>query len=133
MPIVIDASVAISWSLRHEVGSAQADNVMVQASKETGIVPGIFWHEVRNVLIVAERKKRIGAGATENHLDRLHALRFVTDNDQDDRQTVALARRHGLSAYDAAYLETAKRRGVELVTLDNKLATAAAAAGCVYQ
>ena len=55
-------------------------------------MPGIFWHEVRNVLIVAERTKRIGAGATANHLERLRSLRFITDNDQDDRQTVALAR-----------------------------------------
>lgn len=38
--------------------------------------------------------------------------------------TVALAQRYGLSGYDAAYLETARRRGADLVTLDHKLATA---------
>ena len=59
----------------------------------------------------------------------IRQLRLLTDGDQDDRQTAALARRHGLSGYDAVYLETAKRRGAELATLDRKLAAAAANKG----
>jgi predicted nucleic acid-binding protein len=43
--------------------------------------------------------------------------------------TVHLARSHGLSAYDAAYLELAMRRGLPLATLDAKLRSAAVAAG----
>ena len=70
-------------------------------------------------------KERIEADAAECHIERLRTLRFVTDNDQDDRRTIALARRHGLSGYDAAYLETAKRRGAKLAALDKKLAAAA--------
>ena len=65
------------------------------------------------------------SGAAECHIERLRTLRFVTDNDHDDRQTIALARRHGLSGYDVAYLETAKRRGAKLAALDKKLAAAA--------
>ena len=125
MDMVIDASVAIAWCLRDRKGTSQADAVMERASAETVIVPGLFWHEVRSVLVVAERKKRIEADAAECHIERLRTLRFVTDNDQDDRQTIALARRHGLSGYDAAYLETAKRRGAKLATLDKKLTAAA--------
>ena len=126
MAIVIDASVAIAWCLRDRDGTAQADSVMERASSETVVVPGLFWHEVRNVLVVAERKERIEADAAECYIERLRALRFVTDDDQVDRPTVALARRHGLSGYDAAYLETAKRCGAKLATLDEELATAAA-------
>ena len=125
MAIVIDTSVAIAWCLRDRKGTNQADAVMERALAETVIVPGLFWHEVRSVLVVAERKERIEADAAECHIERLRTLRFVTDNDQDDRQTIALARRHGLSGYDAAYLETAKRRGAKLAALDKKLATAA--------
>ena len=125
MAIVIDTSVAIAWCLRDWKGTNQADAVMERASAETVIVPGLFWHEVRSVLVVAERKERIEADAAECHIERLRTLRFVTDNDQDDRQTIALARRHGLSGYDAAYLETAKRRGAKLAALDKKLAAAA--------
>ena len=129
MAIVIDASVAIAWCLRDRKGTVQADAVMERASAETVIVPGLFWHEVRSVLVVAERKERIEADAADCHIERLRTLRFVTDNEQDDRRTIALARRHGLSGYDAAYLETAKRRGAKLTALDKKLAAAAAGEG----
>jgi predicted nucleic acid-binding protein len=129
MAIVIDASVAIAWCLRDREGTAQADAVMDRASTEAVIVPGLFWHEIRSVLVVAERKERVEADAAEYHIERLRTLRFVTDDNQNDRQTVALARRHGLSGYDAAYLETAKRRGAKLATLDKKLAAAAGEEG----
>ena len=126
MAIIIDATVAIAWCLRDREGTARADAVMKRASSETIIVPGLFWYEVHSVLVVAERKERIEADVAECHLERLRTLRFVTDDDQDDRQTVTLARHHGLSGYDAAYLETTKRRSAKLATLDKKLAAAAA-------
>ena len=129
MAIVIDASVAIAWCLRDRKGTARADAIMERASSETVIVPSLFWYEIRSVLVVAERKERIEADATECHIERLRTLRFVTDDDQDDRQTVALARRLGLSGYDAAYLETTKRRTAQLATPDKKLAVAAATEG----
>ena len=129
MAIVIDASVAIAWCLRDRNGTAQADAILERASSETVIVPSLFWYEVRSVLVVAERKERIEADAAECHIERLRTLRLVTDDDQDDRHTIALARRHGLSGYDAAYLETAKRRGAKLATLDKNLAAAAVEEG----
>ena len=133
MAVVVDASVAAAWCLRDEEGSALADVVMDRLSDETGIVPGIFWHEMRNVLLVAERRGRIDSDASEHHVNRIRILPLVTDHDQDDARTLALARRHALSSYDAAYLETAKRRGATIATLDAKLATAAAAEGIVNQ
>jgi len=42
---------------------------------------------------------------------------------------MALARRHRLTVYDAAYLELAQREGVPLATLDGALAAAARAEG----
>ena len=129
MATVVDASVAAAWCLRDEDGSTQADVVMDRLSDEPGVVPGIFWHEMRNVLIVAERRGRIDPDAAERHMNRLRILPLVTDHDQDDARILALARRHALSSYDAAYLETAKRRGAMIATLDAKLATAAAAEG----
>jgi len=39
--------------------------------------------------------------------------------------TARLAERHGLTVYDAAYLELALRRGLPLATLDEDLRTAA--------
>lgn len=129
MAIVIDASVAIAWCLRDRDSTARADAVMDLASTETVIVPSLFRHEIRSVLVVAERNERIEADAVESHIERLRILRFVTDDDQDDRQAIALSRRHRLSGYEAAYLETAKRRGAKLATLDKKLGAAAAEEG----
>ena len=129
MAVVIDASVAIVWCLRDRNGTARADAVMERASSETIIVPSLFWYEVRSVLVVAERKERIEADAVESHIERLRTLQFITDDGQDDRRIVVLARCHRLSGYDAAYLETAKRRGEKLATLDRKLAAAAVEEG----
>ena len=129
MAVVIDASLAAAWCFRDEEGTDQADATMARLSAEIGIVPGLFWHEIRNVLIVAERRGRIGPEAAERHLNRLRILPLVTDHEQDDAQTFALSRRHALSAYDAAYLETAKRRHATISTLDGKLVDAAAAEG----
>ena len=127
MAIVIDASVAIAWCLRDRDGTPCADAAVGRVAMEDGVVPDLFWHEVRSVLLVAERNGR--AGTTEDHLEDIRLLPLSTDGDQSDHQTAALARRHGLSGYDAAYLETAKRRGAKLATLDRKLATVAASEG----
>ena len=124
MAVVIDASTAAAWCFRDDEDTGEADAAIARLSTETGIVPGLFWHEMRNVLIVAERRGRINAAAVGRHLHRLRTLPLITDNDQSDRETVALARRHSLSGYDAAYLETAKRHRAALVTLDGKLTTA---------
>jgi predicted nucleic acid-binding protein len=50
-----------------------------------------------------------------------------------DRQawgdTLHLAERHGLTVYDAAYLEIASRREIALATLDRQLRAAAMSEG----
>lgn len=133
MAIVVDASVAAAWCFRDEFGSDQADAVIARIANETSIVPGIFWDEMRNVLIVAERKGRIETKSADAYLGQLRQLPFVTDQSQDDGKTLSLARRHNLSGYDAAYLETAQRHGAELATLDDKLGQAVAEEGASFQ
>ena len=125
MAIVIDAYIAIAQRLRDREGTPYADFAIERGGLESVVVPDLFWHEVRNVLLGAERKGRIDAGTAEDHLKDLRQLSVQSDSDQDDDHTAALARRHGLSGYDAAYLETAIRRGAELATLDKSLAKAA--------
>ena len=129
MAIVIDASIAIAWCLRDREGTFYADAVVEQGGLEGTLAPDLFWHEVRSVLLVGERRGRIDAGTTEDHLKDLRGLSLQTDSGQDDDQIAALARRHRLSGYDAAYLETAMRRRAKLATLDRKLAAAAAGEG----
>lgn len=61
-------------------------------------------------------------------LRMLAGLPIVVDGQTVARawaETIALARSHDLSAYDAAYLELAMRRSLPLATLDDKLKSAA--------
>ena len=126
MAIVVDASVAAAWSLPRETGGARADAVAMQLVSEQGIVPGIFWYEIRNVLIQAERQGRIDSDRTTHFLGRLAEL-VASDHDHDEAATLRLARQHRLTVYDAAYLETALRRAAALATFDGDLAAAARA------
>ncbi len=129
MAIVVDASIAAAWCFPQEEGSSAADAVAMQIVGDIGIVPGIFWYEIRNVLVRAEVSGRIDREGTELFLQRLAQLQFQADHDQVEADTLALARRHRLTVYDAAYLETALRRGAALATLDTALAAATASEG----
>lgn len=95
---------------------------------EQGIAPGIFWYEIRNVLIQAERRGRIESDRTAHFLGRLGQL-VESDHDHDEATTLRLAREYRLTVYDAAYLETALRREAALATFDSDLADAARAEG----
>ena len=128
MAVVIDASVAAAWCFSDERANA-ADRVLDELSRHGGVVPAIFWYEIRNVLVVNERRGRIDRADSARFLMRLHGLSLLHDDSHDEETLMALARKHALSAYDTAYLETALRRGDGLATLDRELAAAAAAEG----
>ena len=128
MAIVVDVSIAAAWCFPDERADA-AERALDDLPRLGGVVPGIFSYEMRNVLIVNERRGRIDQAGTARFLLRLRDLRLLRDDDHDDDIVMALARKHRLSAYDAAYLETALRRGDSLATLDRDLAEAAAAEG----
>ncbi len=129
MPIVIDASIAAAWCFPDEEPSLGADALALDVADEAVIVPGVFWYEVRNALVRAERRGRIDAAGSDSFLGQLGELQTEVDSDHDEMRTLGLARRHRLTFYDAAYLETAVRRDARLATLDAALATAAALEG----
>ena len=123
MPTVIDASVAAAWFLPDEEAPL-ADLVLRELPRTGGIVPDLFPHEIRNILISNERRGRIQPSDSAHFLVRLRDLRLERDNMQNEETVMALARKHSLTAYDAAYLETALRRGDPLATLDRALRSA---------
>ena len=126
MAIVIDASVAAAWCFPDEQADT-AERVLEHLLRTDGVVPSIFRRELRNVLIVNERRGRIDQTDSARFLMRLRALRLLHDDAHNEDAVIALARKHVLSAYDSAYLETAVRRGDSLATLDRNLARAASA------
>ncbi|MGH6913595.1 MAG: type II toxin-antitoxin system VapC family toxin, partial [Geminicoccales bacterium] len=83
------------------------------------------WSEVRNLLVMNERRGRLDAAGTAKFLIDLGELPIQIDREPDSGTTLGLARAHRLTCYDAAYLELALRRAAPLATLDRRLAAAA--------
>jgi predicted nucleic acid-binding protein len=128
MPFVLDASVAAAWFFADEE-DATATLAAFRLAEDTALVPALFWFEIRNILVVGERRGRAIVADTARFLARLGGLPVEEDGSPSSADLLALARAHALSAYDAAYLELARRRAVPLATLDRRLAAAAAAEG----
>jgi predicted nucleic acid-binding protein len=128
MQIVIDASTAAAWLFPDE-DSATARKAGEHVFNEGGLVPQLFWFEIRNVVLIGERRGRSDALASSAFLARLDALPIEVDHKPSGTQLLALARQHALSGYDAAYLELASRSAMPLATLDRRLAGAATAVG----
>jgi len=129
MPIVIDASVTMAWCFEDEATEA-AEGVLDQLKEDRAVVPAIWQLEVTNVLLVAERRKRLTEAQAARFLGLLGRLPIrVHATPYDTASVLAAGRRHELSAYDAAYLVLAERLAAPLATLDGRLAAACRAAG----
>ena len=125
-PVVLDNSIVLSWCLADE-GVPVAERAMRLAIEDGAVVPGIWWYELRNALVVNERRGRLDAEDTRSTLADLRELRIAIDHDHDESVLLDLSREHKLSVYDAAYLEVALRRALPLASLDQRLCTAATA------
>jgi predicted nucleic acid-binding protein len=128
---VIDASVALAWCFDDEATPATRA-LLDRFEDEHAEVPSLWHLELANALASSERNRRITAARISEFIALIDGLPIVID---EQTATVALstmldlARREGLSAYDASYLELAMRRGVPLATKDKDLAQAAQRAG----
>jgi predicted nucleic acid-binding protein len=127
VPFVVDASVVIAWAL--EEGHPTASAAAARIDSEQTWVPALWWFEVRNGLLMNERRGRVREVRTGEFLTQLAALALSVDATPGEMQVLVLARRHRLTVYDAAYLELALRRALPLATLDIPLARAARAEG----
>jgi predicted nucleic acid-binding protein len=129
MPFVLDASVAASWAFADEGGRDNPGEVSARAldflAHDHAVVPALWWFELRNILVVNERRGRIDTAGTAAFLLDLDQLPIRIDRTPDSTAVVALARQHRLTAYDAAYLELARRLSLPLATLDAQLLAAA--------
>jgi len=128
MPFVLDASIPAAWALQDEE-DPRADAAFVRMKKEEAVVPSLWWFEIRNILVVNERRKRITESDTGVFLRDLAGLRVRVDLEPEESVVLRLARTHGLSVYDASYLELALREAIPLATLDAQLIAAARAEG----
>lgn len=93
-------------------------------------VPALWLLEVGNLLLSAQRRQRITADKRRELAAAAAALRIKVDREPVASSALDdIAASHGLTAYDAAYLELALRRGLPLATLDDALIAAMRKAG----
>ena len=124
---MLDCSIVLAWYFVDET-DRYADSVAAALPRTTAVVPSLFHLELANILVVGERRKRSTEAQATAFLARLAGMPIVVDGQTVARawsDIIALARSHGLSAYDAAYLELAVRESLPLATLDERLVTAA--------
>ena len=124
---VIDNSIVMSWCFADE-DNPYADQVLSSLEMHEACVPAIWPLEVGNVLLVAERRKRLSKADSVRFLELLHDLPITVIQEPPERmcrEIVSLAREQKLSTYDASYLDLAMRKGLPVATLDRSLKQAA--------
>lgn len=134
MRVVLDASMAIAWHLKRvdkdEAKSAQ--QCLKQVESHGALVPALWYSEVANALLVAERRNvsseqdtaAFQADVAKLGIEMDSALPHVTQP-----SVLALGRSSKLTGYDATYLELVLRTGRTLATFDRQLADAVRKAG----
>lgn len=136
MNFVLDASVTMCWLLSDGKPAAKtyARKTLDVLTREgvQAVVPAIWGLEVSNVIAKAEARELLTEAQSEAFLEMLANLDIEVDIATFSNafsNTLQVARRYGLSAYDASYLDIALREGLTLATLDDDLRKAARKAG----
>ena len=134
MSFVLDNSVTMRWFFGDGKPQelAYAGKVLDAMKKTSAIVPVTWGLEVANVIAKAEAKALVTEARSGAFLEMLEGVDIEVDTATSAHalsDTLQLARRYKLSAYDASYLELALRQGIALATLDEDLQKAAKKAG----
>lgn len=130
---VLDASVALGWTLDNPVPASASRAKQILLSGTRAVVPALWLLEIANGLVVAERRGIItssDATLALAQLEQLSAQTLEIDTEMVPmRQALTTARTYALSAYDSVYLDLALRTRLPLATLDTALRKAAGKAG----
>ena len=124
---VMDNSVVMSWCFQEEGGS-YTEAVLESLEGGEAYVLAVWPLEVGDVLLAEERKKRLSEASVIRFLTLVAGLSIMVEQESPERmlkEIVSLARQHGLSTYDASYLDLAMRLGLLLSTQDASLMKAA--------
>jgi len=127
MSLVLDSSATLAWVYADETTTAIRE-AFERVRKNGAWVPALWRLEVGNALEMGIRRGRHNANFRDSTLADLKLLPVHVDPETDQHAwgaIASLAALHGLTFYDAAYLELAKRRALPLATLDLDLVRAA--------
>lgn len=134
MSLVLDCSATIAWCFTSET-TPEIEALFVDVAVNGAFAPALWPLEVANVLMIGVRKQRLSPLRRSELLEELINLKIRIDHEpsgQAWRDMIRLADRHGLTAYDASYLELAVRRALPLATLDRRLRAAAEAENVAF-
>jgi predicted nucleic acid-binding protein len=126
---VLDASVTVAWCFDDESTPA-AWALLDRLRAAPAYVPVLWALEIGNILVGAERRRRITQARAVEFLGILGDLDIHVDPDLPGRafrDILPIARESRITTYDASYLELAMRLGLPLATKDTVLARAATA------
>ena len=132
--LVVDASIALAWSLDDETDN-RADEALTIVEHSGALVPTLWTYEIANSLIHFVRRSRIDGDRARLILSALSRLEIVAVPPEASDwyvETDALAMKHGLTLYDAAYLQLAVAVRAKLASVDKKLFAAALAEGVAF-
>jgi predicted nucleic acid-binding protein len=128
---VVDASVVAAWILPDEDNEA-AERWIAYGAGQSLVAPFHFPAEMANVILVAVRRRRLTELQAALFRQKIASLDLeIDDVGQTSLEfaTPLLAQTHGLTIYDALYLELAIRLNLPLATFDRDLRRAAEAEG----
>ena len=137
MKFVLDNSIAMRWLLNDRDARTQdhARKILtLLIDGGTAIVPNLWALEAANVILKEMKKGNVTQADASQFIALLGELDIQPDNQTHAhalRDTLNLAKQYGLSSYDAAYLELALRKGIEIATVDKELGEAASKAGAI--
>ena len=131
MSFVLDTSVTMAWLFEDEANQ-KTESLLDRLELEGAVVPTLWICEVGNVLLMAERRKRITEAQGKRFTKLLEALPIRISEPLPCPiwgNAVTAAREHGLSVYDGSYLDLAMQEGIPLATRDKALIKAAKKSG----
>jgi predicted nucleic acid-binding protein len=129
MAFVLDASIALGWVVGRQA-SAYSRRIRLRARREPYHAPALWRLEVVNALRSLERRRAIAPEASAIAVGILERMQpVIHETALPLAELLRLARRHDLSAYDAAYLGLALELKMPLACGDGALKAALPRAG----
>jgi len=129
--LIIDCSMTMAWCFADE-STPETVGIQDRLASEAAVVPAHWFLEVVNVLTIAEKRKRISPDDASQFVHMLSVLDIQVDEEASGRafdHILPLCRSHGLTSYDAAYLDLVLRRQLPLASLDVALRQAVTSLG----
>jgi predicted nucleic acid-binding protein len=135
MAFVVDASAGFAWVYPGQATPETDDLLNTVADGAEVVVPALWFLEMANVLLIAQRRQRLTAAQRKIAMGTLTAMQITVDDGgvRNAFDKISdLAEKYGLTIYDATYLELAMHRSLPLASRDEALRNAAKRSGIKF-